>query len=100
MANKNTFGREAVVDDQGDSDLCVKAAASKAIVNGLWHCKWTKSKFDADQNFVFGLLNGDKVDKLEKNQPHLPRWKKASNKKWRKPQVDRVCHGGKNNDPS
>ena len=69
MGDKNTFGREAVVDQQGDKNVCVKAAASKAIVTGLWHSKWTESRFDADQKFVHGLLHGDRDDKLAAINP-------------------------------
>ena len=75
-----------VVDDQGDRELCVKYSASKAIVNGLWHCKWTNSRFDASQDFVLGLLHGDKDDVLAAINPtylhgrnlHIYRMKKKT----------------------
>ena len=65
----HTFGDLPVVDHQGDMPVCVKAAASKAIITGLWHSKWTNSRFDAKQDFVLGLLHGDKDDK---RVPTLP----------------------------
>ena len=69
MADRHTFGQQAVVDHQGNRNVCVKAATSKAIVAGLWHSKWTESRFDADQKFVLGLLHGDKDDKLSAINP-------------------------------
>ena len=64
MGDSNTFGDLPVVDDQGDRGECVKAAASKAILAGLRHSKWTESRFDAKQDFLLELLHGDKDDIL------------------------------------
>ena len=69
MADTHTFEEMPVVDDQGDRGVCVKAAAAKAILAGLWHSKWTESRFDADQKFVLGLLHGDKDDILADINP-------------------------------
>ena len=69
MGDTHTFGNLPVVDYQGDREVCVKAAASKAIVAGLWHSKWTNSRFDADQKFVHGLLHGDRDDVLASINP-------------------------------
>jgi len=60
-----------VVDDQGDRVVCVEVATSKAILAGLWHSKWTKSRFVADQEFVIRLLQEDKDDKLAAINPTL-----------------------------
>jgi len=60
-----------VVDDQGDRVVCVEVATSKAILAGLWHSKWTKSRFVADQEFVLGLLQEDKEGMLAAINPTL-----------------------------
>ena len=75
-----------VVDahDQGDRGVYVRAAASKAIVTGLWHSKWTKSRFVADQELVLGLLQADKDDILASINPTYLHGRnlKIQNKSW------------------
>ena len=71
MGDTHTLEQPTVVDQQGDRGVCVKAAASKAILAGLWHSKWTKSRFVADQEFVIRLLQEDKDDKLAAINPTL-----------------------------
>jgi len=64
LLENETLAAPPKVDNQGNKEVCVKAAASKAVVGGLWSGKWTNSNFDADQAYVAGLLHGDSEDSL------------------------------------
>ena len=84
MGDTHTLEHLPVVDDQDDTKwldlplsddqvdgVCVRAAASKAIVAGLWHSKWTESRLDADQEVVLGLLHRHKNDNQCGNNLYL-----------------------------
>ena len=69
MSIESALGAIPIVDNQGDREVCVKAATSKAVVAGLEYCKWTGYRFDANQQFILGSLHGDKLDILSSINP-------------------------------
>jgi len=69
MPDRDVLSEQPWVNNQGDKGICVRAALCKPIVAGLEKKKWIEYRFDAGQEFVLGLLMGDRDDTYEASDP-------------------------------